>query len=248
MLLDGGGMIGSGVDLGQRVLLPELAARRRRRVDVVVITHPHPDHYLGLVTSLPQLEVGEVWDSGLAEAVDPGGDVARLLGALRDRHVPLVRPAALCGAPRWFGSAEVDVIAPCPGFDALGSLNDNSLVLRIRMGRRTALLTGDAEEAAERALVDRVADGLRADLLKVGHHGSRTSSTPGFLDRVRPRHAVISAGVRNRFGHPYAGTLAALHTVGAEVFRTDRDGAILWWTDGEQVGVERAWQARRAGP
>jgi competence protein ComEC len=246
MMIDGGGMPGSGIDLGRRVLLPELAARRRARVDVLVISHPHPDHYLGLLGAVPELDIGEVWDSGLGERLEPDGELAKMLAALRGRGVAIITPSSLCRSPRQFGAATVRVLAPCPDFDPSASENDNSLVIRIELGARAALLTGDAERATETELARRFGVRLRADLLKVGHHGSKTSTTRPFLQLVEPRHALLSAGVRNRFGHPHPATLAVLADHRVKVMRTDRDGAVTWWTDGHRMRTWRAGDARRA--
>jgi competence protein ComEC len=111
------------------------------------------------------------------------------------------------------------------------------MVLRITFGQRTALLTGDAEALEESELVHNQHAKLRADLLKVGHHGSRTSTGDAFLHAVRPAVATISCGVRNRFGHPHAPVLERLFAHGVEVFRLDRSGGVVWATDGRQVGV-----------
>jgi competence protein ComEC len=155
------------------------------------------------------------------------------------RGVILRRPRDLCGAPRVAGGVTIEVLAPCPGYEPDAGANDNSLVLRLTYGRRAALLVGDAEREEERQVLAR-AGGVRADFLKVGHHGSRTSSSPAFLAAVRPTFAAISAGVRNRFGHPYPSTLAALAERGIEVGRTDRGGEIVWETDGDEVRVRRS--------
>jgi competence protein ComEC len=239
MLIDGGGMVGSPVDLGARVIQPVLRARRRRRLSAMVLSHPHPDHFGGLVSTLPRIEVGELWDSGQGEAQGAGASYASLLAAARARGVRVRRPDELCGAPRAAGGATIEVLGPCPGLAPDASANDNSLVLRISYGRRAALLVGDAEREEERSLLARPAGSIRADLLKVGHHGSRTSTSPAFLAAVGPSLAVISAGVRNRFGHPHPRTLEALAGSGIEVGRTDRGGEVVWETDGVEVTVTR---------
>jgi competence protein ComEC len=102
------------------------------------------------------------------------------------------------------------------------------------------LFEGDAERAEEGELIERFGGRLRADVLKVGHHGSKTSSTPAFLAAVSPVIAVVSCGVRNRYGHPFPGTLAALRSVGAKTLRTDRSGAITITTDGTTLLVDDA--------
>jgi competence protein ComEC len=240
MLVDGGGLVGSPVDTGRSVILPVLRARRRSRVDVAVLSHPHPDHFLGLASALPSLAVGELWDTGQGEREGTAGAYAALLAGLRARGVPIRRPDALCGAPRSFGGAKVEVLAPCPGPEPGGSANDNSIVLRLSLGARAALLVGDAEHEAEARLLAAGPGSLHADFLKVGHHGSRTSSTPRFLAATGATTAAISTGVRNRFGHPHAETLRSLAAAGVDVLRTDRAGAILWETDGASVRVRTA--------
>jgi competence protein ComEC len=235
MLVDGGGFVGSPVDPGKRVILPLLRSRRRTRVDVAVLSHPHPDHFTGLASALPEIEVGELWDSGQGEDQGAGSTYATMLAGLRARGVPIKRPATLCGAPHRFGGATVEVLAPCPGYLPDEGANDNSLVLKITYGQRSVLLVGDAEHDEEQGLLRRGEGVLRADFLKVGHHGSKTSTSAEFLAAVRPETAAISSGVRNRFGHPYPTTLATLKAAGVEVLRTDRGGEIVWETDG--VGV-----------
>ncbi|MFT3773910.1 MAG: DNA internalization-related competence protein ComEC/Rec2 [Minicystis sp.] len=239
MLIDGGGMVGSPVDLGARVIQPVLRARRRTQLLAMVLSHPHPDHFGGLVSTLPKITVGELWDSGQGEDQGAGASYAALLSAARARGVAIRRPRDLCGAPRLAGGVRIEVLAPCPGYAPDAGANDNSLVLKLTYGNRAVLLVGDAEHEEERELIARYGDGLRADLLKVGHHGSRTSSSPAFLAAVRPARAAISAGVRNRFGHPHPRTLETLAGRGIEALRTDRGGAIVWETDGQEIRIQR---------
>jgi len=233
MLVDGGGMVGSPIDLGKRVIVPVLRHRRRNRIDVVVLSHPHPDHYLGLLHTVEQLEIGELWENGQAHRHH---GPALLAETLRRRGVPVRAPPTLCGTHR-FGAAAVEVLAPCPRPLDGRRVNDNSLVLRIRMGHRAVLLTGDAEQEEEEALLARHGERLGADLLKVGHHGSRTSSHAAFLDAVGPELAVVSCGVRNRFGHPSQATLRALASRRIALWRNDQLGALLWQTDGDVIRI-----------
>lgn len=232
MLVDGGGFVGSPLDVGERALLPLLRRRRRGRLDVMVLSHPHPDHYKGLVSVARHVEVGQLWDNGTSRGNAGAGQLVAALG----RAGTVVRnPGQLCDRQHRFGGATVDVLAPCPAAVPLRRANDNSLVLRIRFGKRRALLTGDAEQEQEHDLLDE-AD-LRADFLKVGHHGSRTSSGARFIAAVRPGWALISCGIRNRFGHPALSTLTTLRQNGAVVWRTDWHGAVEWQTDGSEVRV-----------
>ncbi|HOU92351.1 MAG TPA: MBL fold metallo-hydrolase, partial [Polyangiaceae bacterium] len=249
MLIDGGGFVGSPVDPGAQVLLPLLRARRRSRVDVAVLTHPHPDHLFGLATALQQVEVGEFWDSGYGGPDGAGVEHRALLALLAQRGIPVRRPAELCGAVRRFGAATVEVLGPCPPTaPPARSANDASLVLRVRLGARSALLPGDAESSAEEALLARRGGDLRADLLKVGHHGSRTSTGERFLTAVAPEIATISTDARNRYGHPHDATLQRLAAHRVATYRLDRCGSVTWTTDGSHARLQTAGCEPGAAP
>ncbi len=237
MMIDGGGFVGSPVDPGHRVGMRLLRARRRQRIDIAVLSHPHPDHLLGFATVLQNVEVGELWDTGQGEAEGAGPQYAAMLADLRARGVPIRRPSDLCGRSHRAGQATIQVLGPCPGFEPGVNANDNSLVVRIEHGSHAVLLAGDAEHEQEQRLVGRHAQGLRADLLKVGHHGSRTSSSPAWLGAVRPRWATISSGVRNRHGHPHRAALDRLAAAGSIRLRLDVVGSVTWQTDGSEMTV-----------
>ena len=144
----------------------------------------------------------------------------------------------LCGGTPRFGGAELAVLWPCPRYDAALGLNDNSIALRLAFGRRAFLLTGDLERDSERLLVTagRVEP---VDVLKVAHHGSRTSTSPAFLFAARPSLAVISSGAGNRYGHPSPQVVARLRAAGAQVLRTDVHGGVIISTDGERLEIRR---------
>ena len=232
MLIDAGG---GRPDPGQRALLPLLRARRRTHVDLAVITHPHPDHYGGLRAIAKAMPIDEVWTSGQAIHESPHGPAAAMLRQLA-RGGTRVRVASrsLCKRPRRFGQVSVEVLWPCfdeTGFDPGYEANDNSIVLRMSMGRRRFLFTGDVERLAEEELVRRKVD-LRADWIKVPHHGSRTSSTHPFLAAVAPRMAVVSCGRQNSFGHPHPEVLARYEAHGVPLLRTDEIGGVVFESDG----------------
>lgn len=241
-LIDGGGFVGSPVDPGRAAILPELRARRRSRIDVMVLSHPHPDHFTGLESVIRAVDVGEFWDTGQGLAQGAGPTYARIRALLAERRIPVRGPADLCGE-RARAGARIQVLSPCPAFRPGFGANDNSFVIRVVWGKRAFLFTGDAEHEAEALLLERHLE-LGADFLKVGHHGSRTSSSPAFLDAVAPRVATMSTGVRNRFGHPHAPTLAKLSARGILALRTDRYGAIRIASDGQSLDVESVADGR----
>ena len=232
-LLVDAGRAWRGGDAGRTTVGPYL---RRRGGELVafVLTHPHADHAGGAATIVRALAPRVFYDAAFAG----GGDAYRqaLLGASRGR-VPWrrVRP----GDSLRVDDAVVTFLAPDSAWTAaLDDPNDASAVVSIRVGAVRFLLTGDAERGEEAWLVEHAGPRLRADVLKVGHHGSSTSTSAPFLDAVRPRLAVISVGAANMYGHPSPATLRALAAAGAQVLRTDEMGSIVVRTDGRRLTAE----------
>jgi competence protein ComEC len=224
LLIDGGGSFDGAFDPGERVIEPLLRGRGVTRLDLVALSHPHPDHLNGLHRVLERFPVARLWTSG-DDGHNP--EYARLLATARRRGVALPVPAPLA-----VGALAVTPLGPW-WEDHIGApvgltVNDASLVLRVDFAGRAALFPGDLEADGEGELVGRqaVGDRVAADLLKVPHHGSRTSSSPELIAAVAPRLAVISLGWQNRFRFPDPQVLARYTASGARVLRTDRDGAV----------------------
>lgn len=258
VLIDAGGLVGSAVDPGERVVAPLLRARRRASLAAVIVSHPHPDHFMGLRAALAGVSVAEVWDTGEARITaenapnTPFGAKAyqAVLAELEARGARVRRPDTLCGTHH-LGGAELTVLAPCPAFAEDRGTNDNSLVIRVRFGDRAFLFVGDAEHAEELTLTQPAPTtststataayaSLRADVLKVGHHGSRTSSSDALLDAVAPGLAIASCGVRNRYGHPHPVTTERFRARAIPLLRTDCLGTVVVTTDGTSLDVGEA--------
>jgi competence protein ComEC len=221
LLIDAGPR-GERYDAGERRVLPFLRARGVHRLEALLLTHPDADHIGGAPAVLEGIAVGRVIEPGLA--------VGRplYLETLRAAQAKDVAwNAGRSGRTLRLDDVSIELLWPDADLlDSARDANDISLVALIRFGDFTALLTGDAPAAVEAELVQRHGDALRAQLLKAGHHGSRTSTSATFLDVVRPELVIVSAGRRNRYGHPATEVMRRLDERGIAVARTDRDGTI----------------------
>jgi len=214
-------------DYGDRVVLPYLRRRGIRRVDVVVASHAHSDHLGSLASVLEQLEVGHYVDSGQLADSRTARRVRQLVDARGVRYHRVASGDSLAG----LGGVGALVLHPSTTFvDAAGEsgsgLNNGSVVLRFDYQGTRVLFTGDVEHETDQAILAWGAR-VRSDLLKVAHHGSKTSSTPAFVAAVDPHIAVVSVGESNKFGHPAIEVMARYKKQATTVYRTDRCGAIL---------------------
>lgn len=225
-------LIDAGTSSTEDELVGELRSLGAETLDLVVATHPHADHIGGMAAVIDAFDVRQVVMPRVSESDTPTTKTyENLLQSIADKGLTIT-PAEPGDELLSSGGAVLTVLAP--NGEDYGDLNNYSVVLRLTYGEDSFLFTGDAEEASEEEMLS-LDWPLTATVLKCGHHGSETSTSPAFLDAVSPQYAVISCGVDNDYGHPDAVTLEKLEAAGAEVFRTDRQGTILASTEGAGV-------------
>jgi competence protein ComEC len=234
ILIDGGAPPHEfdGVTIQSRTVLPLLTKKGITRLDTVILSHSHTDHVAGLVDVLQSLPVGMVYDTGCHN--DEDSEYIQCREVIRRRQIPC---AAIAPDDTLdFGSGvRGEVFGPPPW--RRDNQNDNSVILKVTYGKVRFLFTGDAQKDEELWVVKKYGERLAADILKVPHHGSGTSSSAKFIQTVQPKIAVLSCGLDNPYGHPHAETLYSYRKKGIRLYRTDYDGDITMTTDGMSIDV-----------
>jgi competence protein ComEC len=235
MLIDGGGLYEDRFDIGKNIIAPLLWKKKIRRIDILVLTHPDPDHLKGLNFIASQFSIGQFWDNGTQTDSEP---YLRLKKTLEEKKIKALSFNEE-SPPQIINGVEISVLNP-PVLNRkdqnLRDLNNSSLVMKLRFKKVSVLLTGDIGKEAEGRIL-RQGHPLKADILKIPHHGSSSSSSPLFLERIKPTYAILSVGERNIGRLPHPEVLKRYGQLGSRVLRTDKHGAVTVITDGDGVKV-----------
>ncbi len=239
MLIDGGGA--QNFDVGERIVAPFLWKRRIKKVDYILLSHPHPDHFKGLLFITKNFKVKEFLRNGYIVR-DP--QFIELEDIIKNKGI---KERVIDASTRIFyiNGVKIEIFNPVraptlPYDDEI--LNNDSVVVKLTYKRVSFLFTGDIGIDRESELVDIWGDRLSSDILKVAHHGSRLSSSERFIETVGPRIAVISVGLMNVYGFPNKRVIKRLKDIGAIIYRTDVNGAVTIRTNGEIIKVKTAKQ------
>lgn len=227
---------------GRPALVQKLKEKGVHTLDVVLISHPHGDHLGGMAALFDQFHIKQIYDNGQASRTAMYKNYVKNIVRKKISYKALKKGDRIAFAddvvchvlwPPSEGAAE-DVVSES------GQTNNQSVVCKISFGSFSVLFTGDAQREAEEQILRHVRrNDLKATILKAGHHGSKTSSSPAFIEAVRPEAVVVSCGAGNSYGFPHTAVLAALKKQKADVYRTDRDGAISVVSDGQGYTITK---------
>jgi len=239
MLMDGGGLREDRFDIGKNVIAPLLWKKKIRKIDILALTHPDPDHLKGLNFIASHFSIGQFWDNGVRSDSESYIRLEETLFRKKVKRWSLndqTPPQMIHGVELSILNPPVMKVPPRTSQNP-ALVNNQSLVMKIQFDQIAILLTGDIEQEAEYWMM-RKGFPVKADLLKIPHHGSASSSTRAFLEMVKPSYAILSAGERNIGRLPHPEVLRRYERLGTKVFRTDRHGAVTVITDGERIEIE----------
>jgi competence protein ComEC len=239
ILIDGGGLREDRFDIGKNVIAPFLWKKKIRKIDFLALTHPDPDHLKGLNFIASQFSIGQFWESGVRTDSKFYQQLEETLLRRRIERLFLNERSS----PRVINGVKISFFNPPMkdpyhgGYPTFSFLNNYSLVMKIQFKNVGVLLTGDIEKEAEYRML-RKGYPLQADILKVPHHGSSSSSTTYFLQKVKPSYAIFSVGERNIGRLPHPEVVKRYEEIGTKIYRTDKHGAITVTTNGEKIEVK----------
>jgi competence protein ComEC len=216
--------------IGEAVVSEFLWEKGYSHIDYLIATHADADHMQGLSDVARNFDIGSILVGTIADA-DP--EFADLMKAADSRKIPVATVRS--GDELEIGGAKIRILHPADNFAEPKFANNSSVVMKISFGSRNFLMTGDIEKEAETKLLSAGTFDLKADVIKVAHHGSRTSSTENFVNRVGAEIAVISVGRKSRFGHPHAEVVERWKNSGAIVLKTGDNGTVTVATDGNEI-------------
>ncbi|MFH0814800.1 MAG: ComEC/Rec2 family competence protein [Candidatus Falkowbacteria bacterium] len=204
-------------------------------IDVAILTHPHADHVAGFIEVLKRYKVDKIYYTGVLHT---SSVYLEFLNLIKQQKIPLI----IVGAGRGIelaGAAKFKILSPAPNLvgQKVEDLNDSSIVSQLIFGNTKFLFMGDAGEKVEAALLNS-GQQLQSDVIKLGHHGSKTASSQEFLKAVAPTYAVIFCAKNNDFGFPHPKIVSRLERLGIEIFRTDLDGSVVATSDGANVMID----------
>ena len=198
------------------------------KIDYVFATHPHSDHIGGMSAVIKAFDIGQIY---MPKAVTTTKTYENLLLTIKDKNLKIKTAKA---GNTIIDTDDLKLVVLAPNQDSYESLNNYSIVLKLTYKEKSFLFTGDAETLSEKEITGDV----EADVLKVGHHGSRTSTSQAFLNKVNPSYAVISVGLNNDYKHPHQEVLDRLEKKNIKIYRTDQNGDIIFTTDGYNIDVK----------
>lgn len=237
VVVDGGGVVASTYNPGQSIVAPFLQRKGIKHIDVMVVSHPDPDHILGLFPLMENFSVGELWHSGYTRT----HPLMKQLIELAQKKNVLVKDVNSLLGKHFLGNTKIEVLGPKPSnhdliFHELGT-NDNSLVLRFSYGKTSALWPGDIEFWGENYLLEAHAK-LQTNVVKAPHHGSKTSSSPAFVAATKASHVIFCTGTNNRWHFPHSQVLKRWQDTGAQTWNTGENGQITLWLTGTEIKVQ----------
>ena len=224
ILIDGGGSTGSDFDVGESTLLPYILDRGYKKVDLMFISHFDQDHVGGLLTILRELKVDRVFISKQEENTE---NYQEFLKIVKEKNI-IVTIVKMGDRINLENNLYFDILWPEEEQIGENMINNNAIVMKLNYNRFSCLFTGDIEKVAEEKIVNRYSNSkiLKSDILKVAHHGSKTSTTEKMINKVKPKVALIGVGKNNLFGHPSSEVIERLESLNIRIYRTDINGEI----------------------